>query len=217
MEEKPKDEECERCKKLEGRLEMTKEKLKDVEECVQYQNEFRIELETELDDLTSTYEIKDDECQKLHEQLDAYLKDPEVAPKLPTHANNRINDLYRNFTILKNENENIYDEFIKQRNMRQFEAERCKTLAFETEYIKGRAAEQRKAHESLKKNFTQHLIERQAYEKVKTEEIKELKNTVMLSFKLFRKLIDSPDFTNEELKQEIQQFLHLQCNAYQNL
>uniref|UniRef100_A0A914YT32 Uncharacterized protein n=1 Tax=Panagrolaimus superbus TaxID=310955 RepID=A0A914YT32_9BILA len=217
MEESKQKQECEQCKKLEDRFEMTKEKMRDVEECLQYQNELRIQLETELDDLRTVYEMKDDECQKLQQQLDTYLKDPEVAPKLPTYANNRINELCINFTTLKNENYHIYNEFIKQQSMCQFEVERCKTLSSEMEYIKTRAEEQHEAHESLKKHFIQRLEELNSTENEKSEQIKELENTVMLSIQLFSKLINSPEFTNEELKQEIQDFLDVQCNANENL
>uniref|UniRef100_A0AC35FWA2 Uncharacterized protein n=1 Tax=Panagrolaimus sp. PS1159 TaxID=55785 RepID=A0AC35FWA2_9BILA len=209
--------ECEECQKHEKRLEMIEEKMKDSQRLLDKFNKCRIKYETELDDIRSSYELKDDECEQIYHQIDAYLNCPQIASKLPPIAQIRIQDLGEQINSLESENTYIHGECIKQRDMKEFEAERCKTIESEGKLLKARAEDQESAYKSLKKSFEQKLIELHEEDKQKAEEIKDLENDVSRSIQLFTNILNSPDFVNDEMKQEIQKFLDSEFNVNENL
>uniref|UniRef100_A0A914Q7M0 Uncharacterized protein n=1 Tax=Panagrolaimus davidi TaxID=227884 RepID=A0A914Q7M0_9BILA len=209
--------ECEECKKLEKRLEMIEEKMKNSQRSLDQFNKYRIKYETELDDIRASYELKDDECQQLLHQIDAYLNCPQIASKLPPIAQIHIQNLGEQLRNLEYENTYMHGECIKQRDMREFEAERCKTIESEGKLLMARAEDQESAYKSLRKNFEQKLIELHEDDKQKAEEIKDLENDVSRSIQLFTNILNSPEFGNNEIKQEIQKFLDSEFNVNENL
>uniref|UniRef100_A0AC35FKU2 Uncharacterized protein n=1 Tax=Panagrolaimus sp. PS1159 TaxID=55785 RepID=A0AC35FKU2_9BILA len=206
---------CKQCQKIENQIEILEERIEELNEMLEHQKCLCKNLKEDIVDETADLELKNEYCHKLRNELESYLSTAGEFEKLPTFAQARIFELSNSVSKLKTERLNLNNEYLKQFNGYESETNLFNSLYNQYNAIKAKAQENQNEYERIKEQFLSRLIYFNNEIKEKSDKISSLKNTLSSSAKLFNKILDaSNSFGNDEMKQEIQQFLESQLKKY---